>query len=83
MRRLGLPALPDHRRSPQRDRALALVAERVLRPASKLASVDADSPYEAMDWLAERQWRIKRRLAKRHLAEGSRALRRQQQLLIG
>ena len=91
MRRLGLPALLDRRRSPRRARALALVAERVLRPASKLATarllddstlaaelglgaVDADDLYEAMDWLAERQERIERRLAKRHLAEGGQAL---------
>ena len=38
MRRLGMAALLDRRRSPRRDRALALVAERVLRPASKLAT---------------------------------------------
>lgn len=91
MRRLGLPALLDRRRSPRRDRALALVAERVLRPASKLATarlladstlaaelglgaVDEDALYEAMDWLVERQERIERRLAKRHLAEGGQAL---------
>ena len=91
MRRLGMAALLDRRRSPQRDRALALVAERVLRPASKLATarllgdstlagelglgdVDEDGLYEAMDWLAARQERIERRLAKRHLAEGGQAL---------
>ena len=91
MRRLGMAALLDRRRSPQRGRALALVAERVLRPASKLATarllgdstlaaeldlgaVDEDGLYEAMDWLAARQRRIERRLAKRHLAEGGQAL---------
>ena len=91
MRRLGMATLLDRRRSPQRDRALALVAERVLRPASKLATarllgdstlagelglgdVDEDGLYEAMDWLAARQERIERRLAKRHLAEGGQAL---------
>ena len=91
MRRLGMAALLDRRRSPQRDRALALIAERLLNPASKLATarllddstlaaelglgaVDEDGLYEAMDWLAERQERIERRLAKRHLAEGGQAL---------
>ena len=38
MRRLGMAALLDRRRSPRRDGALALIAERVLRPASKLAT---------------------------------------------
>ena len=38
MRRLGMAVLLDGRRSARRDRALALVAERVLRPASKLAT---------------------------------------------
>ena len=91
MRRLGMAALLDRRRSPRRDRALALIAERVLRPASKLATarllddstlagelglgaLDEDALYEAMDWLGERQERIERRLAKRHLAEGGQAL---------
>ena len=39
MRRLGLPALLDRRRSRRRDLVLALVAARLLHPASKLATV--------------------------------------------
>ena len=34
----------------------------------------ADDPCEALDWLADRQHAIERRLAKRHLAEGGLAL---------
>ena len=87
MRRLKLPALIDPRPSPQRDRVLAMILQRLLHPASKLATTrlwhtttlaeelsledtDEDDLYEAMDWLLERQDRIERKLAKRHLAEG-------------
>ena len=38
MHRLGIPALLDRRRSPERDRALGLLAARVLDPMSKLAT---------------------------------------------
>ena len=87
MRRLKLPALIDPRPSPKRDRVLAMILQRLLHPASKLATTrlwhtttlaeelsledtDEDDLYEAMDWLLERQDRIERKLAKRHLAEG-------------
>lgn len=36
-----------------------------------LGSVDEDALYGAMDWLGERQGAIERRLARRHLADGS------------
>jgi Transposase DDE domain len=36
--------------------------------------VDADQLYAALDWLGERQEAIERRLARRHLAEGSHVL---------
>jgi hypothetical protein len=36
--------------------------------------VDADELYAALDWLGERQERIERRLARRHLGEGSHVL---------
>ena len=84
--RLKLPALIDPRPSPKRDRVLAMILQRLLYPASKLATTrlwpappwprncpwrtDEDDLYEAMDWLLERQDRIERKLAKRHLAEG-------------
>ena len=87
VRKLKLPALIDPRPSPQRDRVLAMILQRLLYPASKLATTrlwhsttlaeelsledtDEDDLYEAMDWLLERQDRIERKLAKRHLAEG-------------
>ena len=87
MRQLKLPALIDPRPSPKRDRVLAMIVQRLLYPASKLATTrlwhtttlaeelsledtDEDDLYEAMDWLLERQDRIERKLAKRHLAEG-------------
>ena len=35
-----------------------------------LEGVDEDDIYEAMDWLLERQQRIEKKLAKRHLSEG-------------
>ena len=86
-RRLGLERLIAPKRCPERDRVLAMVLERLLHPASKLATTrlwhsttlaeelgvgddDEDDLYEAMDWLLERQERIERRLAKRHLHEG-------------
>ena len=86
VRKLKLPALIDPRPSPKRDRVLAMILQRLLHPASKLATTrlwqpppwprmsledtDEDDLYEAMDWLLERQDRIERKLAKRHLAEG-------------
>ena len=87
IRQLKLPALIDPRPSPKRDRVLAMILQRLLYPASKLATTrlwhtttlaeelsledtDEDDLYEGMDWLLERQDRIERKLAKRHLAEG-------------
>ena len=90
-RRLGLPALLDRSPSPQRSAVLAMIAQRLLHPASKLATTrlwhcttlaaelaleDADEEhlYSAMDWLLQRQDRIQRRLARRHLSEDSQVL---------
>lgn len=39
-----------------------------------VSEADEDDLYEAMDWLLERQERIERKLAARHLAQGSLAL---------
>jgi transposase len=39
-----------------------------------LQAVDEDDIYEAMDWLLERQGRIEKKLAKRHLKEGDMVL---------
>ena len=91
VRKLKLPSLISPRPSPQRDRVLAMILQRLLHPASKLATTrlwhtttlgeelsledtDEDDLYEAMDWLLERQDRIERKLAKRHLAEGDAVL---------
>jgi hypothetical protein len=87
-RRLELARLLD--RSPCRERnlALALICQRVIEPASKLATsrllgastlgaelsvedAHEDELYAAMDWLLARQQRIERRLARRHLREGT------------
>ena len=91
VRKLKLPSLIDPRPSPNRDRVLAMILQRLLHPASKLATTrlwhtttlgeelcledtDEDDLYEGMDWLLQRQDRIERKLAKRHLAEGDHVL---------
>lgn len=91
VRRLQLPALLDTAPSRARDLVLALIVERLLHPASKLATTrlwhtstlaeelrvgdaNADELYAAMEWLLERQPRIERRLAARHLREGAQVL---------
>jgi len=92
LRKLGLERLLATRRSPARDRAVALIVSRVLAPDSKLATaralapdsatstlgemldlgaVEADDLYAAMDWLGERQIKIEKALAKRHLRDGT------------
>jgi len=90
-RRLGLARLLDRASSRERSLALAMVAQRLLGPGSKLACVralsqstlaeeldvsgcDEDELYAALDWLAERQEQIERRLARRHLGDGKLAL---------
>ena len=87
IRRLKLPALIDPKPSRDRDLVLALILQRLLHPASKLATTrlwhtttlaselsleeaDEDDLYQAMDWLLQRQNRIEKKLARRHLAEG-------------
>ena len=91
LKKLGLDRLIDPKPSPRRNQVLAMIAARILEPASKLATarglaeatavstlgeileagLGEDDLYGAMDWLLERQERIERGLAKRHLAEGS------------
>ena len=90
VKKLGLDRLIDPKPSPRRNQVLAMIAARILEPASKLttarglaeatalstlgevldAALDEDDLYGAMDWLLERQERIERGLAKRHLGEG-------------
>lgn len=91
MRRLGLPSLIASQPSRQRDLVVAMIAQRLIDPCSKLASTrlwkattlgqelavdgaDVDELYDALDWLLGRQARIERKLARRHLPEGSLAL---------
>jgi len=88
IRKLGLEELMGSRRCRERDLVVAMIAERLLHPCSKLATTrlwhtttlaeelgvrdaDEDDLYEAMDWLLGRQDRIERKLAGRHLSEGS------------
>jgi len=53
LRRLGLESLIHSRRSPERDRAVALVAARVLRSTSRLALARALAPETATSTLGE------------------------------
>ena len=81
-RRLDLAKLLDRSPGRERDLYLAMIVERVIGPGSKLGMVrtlaselgvegaDEDDPYEAMDWLLERQGTIEDRLARRHLRDG-------------
>jgi len=88
IRRLGLESILASKPGRERDLVTAMIAERVLNPCSKLATVrewhtttlaeqlsvqDAteDELYQAMDWLLERKQRIEKKLAARHLKEGS------------
>ena len=86
MRRLGLDSLLASKPCAQRDLVVAMIAERLLYPCSKLATTrlwhtttlaeelsvaeaTEDDLYQAMDWLLERQPRIEKKLAARHLSE--------------
>ncbi|WP_321476468.1 IS1634 family transposase [uncultured Paludibaculum sp.] len=88
MYRLGLDSLLASKPCRERDLILAMIAERLLHPCSKLATTrlwhtttlaeelrvaDAteDDLYQAMDWLLARQSHIEKKLAQRHLQDGS------------
>ncbi len=89
IRKLGLDGILDSStRSRERDLVIAMIAERLIHPCSKLATTrlwhtttlagelgvgdaDEDDLYGAMDWLLARQDRIEKKLARRHLSEGS------------
>ena len=88
IKKLGLDGLIASTRSRERDLVVAMIAERLIHPCSKLATTrlwhtttlaeelgvadaDEDDLYEAMDWLLARQDRIEKKLAGRHLSEGS------------
>jgi transposase len=85
--RLKLDHLISAQRCRERDLVVAMIAQRLIDPCSKLATTrqwhtttlaeelgvawaDEDDLYAAMDWLSERQERIERKLAARHLEEG-------------
>ena len=91
MKKLGMAELLCARPCPERRLVLAMIAQRLLTPCSKLATVrrwkttslartlevaeaDENDLYAALDWLLERQERIEKKLAKRHLGEGARVL---------
>ena len=86
MQRLDLASLLASKACPERDLVLAMVAQRIVSPATKLATTrlwhnttlgvdfgvaqaSEDDLYHAMDWLLERQDRIQKKLAKRHLQD--------------
>jgi hypothetical protein len=91
LQRLDLAKLLASRPCQERDRVLAMIAARVLRPQTKLATVrwwddttlaetfgvegcDEQQLYAAMDWLLQRQDRIQKKLAERHLQADGLAL---------
>jgi transposase/ribosomal protein L35 len=91
MRKIGLDSILAAKRSRERDLVMAMIAERLIHPCSKLATTrlwhtttlaeelsvgdaDEDDLYEAMDWLLARQQRIEKKLAERHLGDGSTVL---------
>jgi len=88
MKQLNIAALLGGTASRERDLVLAMIAARIVEPATKLATTrqwhattlaedfgvaDAteDDLYGAMDWLLDRQQAIQKKLAARHLGEGS------------
>ena len=88
LRKLGLEPLIASKRSRERDLVVALIAERILHPSSKLGTARlwgltalgdelgvggarVNEVYAALDWLLGRQKRIEKKLAARHLSEGS------------
>jgi len=91
IKNIGLDILIASKRSRERDLILAMIAEQLIHPSSKLgttrlwhtttlaeelgvADADEDDLYAAMDWLLQRQSRIEKKLAARHLTEGAQVL---------
>jgi hypothetical protein len=88
IRRLGVDRLLASEHCRERDLVVAMIAERLLYPCSKLATTrlwhtttlaeelavgdaEVDELYDALDWLLDRQERIEKKLARRHLGEGA------------
>ena len=91
MNTLGMDGLLASRPCRERDLVMAMLAQRLLDPCSKLATTrlwhtttlaqelgvedaNAHELYDALDWLIERQGRIEKKLAKRHLEDGATVL---------
>ena len=91
MRDFGMDQLISSRPCPERDLVLAMIAQRILTPCSKLATsrvwhettlagelhvedAGVDELYNALDWLLQRQSRIEKKLARRHLEEVAKVL---------
>jgi len=91
MRKLGVDKLLASRPCRERDLVLAMIAQRMLDPVSKLAmtrlwhtttlaqelgveDANENELYAAMDWLLDRQKRVEKKLAKRHLEDGAAVL---------
>jgi transposase len=89
--RLGLDKMISSRRCRERDLVIAMIAEQLINPCSKLATTrtwhtttlaeelavadaDEDELYAALDWLHARQGSIEKKLAAKHLGEGSTVL---------
>jgi transposase len=87
IRKLELDRLLCAQPCRERDLVVAMIAQRLIDPCSKLATTrewhtttlaeelgvaaaNENELYEAMDWLGERQERIEKKLAARHLREG-------------
>jgi transposase len=88
IRKLGLDSIITSKRCRERDLVVAMIAERLIQPCSKLATTrfwhtttlaeelnvsdaDEDDLYDAMDWVLARQDSIEKKVAARHLSEGS------------
>ena len=91
IKKIGLDKTISSKPCPMRNLVIAMIAEQLIHPTSKLATTrlwhdttlaielgvqkaDEDDLYAAMDWLYDRQNRIEKKLAKRHLKEGGYAL---------
>jgi transposase len=95
MRNLDFPRILGSKDCAERSLCMALIAARILRPLSKLATSNGFAPetatntlaavlgvenattkemYAAMDWLIVRQPWIEKKLAAKHLSEGSMVL---------
>ena len=92
IKQLQIDQIIDPEKSRQRNLILAMIAARIINPASKLATVrgfhactasssigkilgiekaTANELYEALDWLIVRQENIEKKIAQKHLQEGS------------